>query len=119
MLRHYFKGVVTSWVSGSTLTLTGDVLRVQGVYTGITTYQEYVFYHNFLAPSSNRYTPDHFILDHYYVNLPSPTHINPLPINIQIKRRPGTYDQYLSIDSLNFPDLYWLDLPQIAPKWPR
>lgn len=117
-IRHYFKGLATSWVSGSVQTLADNVWHIEGVYGGVTTYEEYVLYPPFVLPSSNRYTPDHFILDHYYVNLPSPTHINPLPINVQVVFKPGTRDMYLSVDSLNFPDIYYLDLAQISPVWP-
>jgi hypothetical protein len=117
-LRHYFKGLATTWVASSTSTLIDNVWRVEGTYFGTDTYEEYVLYPNFLVPSSNRYTPDHFVTDHYYVNLPSTTHLNPLPIDVAIKFKPGTRDMYLSVDSLNFPDWYYLDLPQITPKWP-
>jgi len=100
------------------MTLVGNTWRIKGTYTGIDTYEEYVLYPPYLLASSNRYTPDHIILDHYYVNLPSTAHINPLPINVQIKFKPGTRDMYLSLDSLGFPDIYYLALPQITPKWP-
>src|SRR4029450_11919205 len=118
MMRHYFKGLATTWVTGSTVTLTDNVWRVEGVYFGTTTYEEYELYEPFLAPSSNRYTPDHFVLDHYYVNLPSTTHIDPLPIDVSVKVHPVTFDLYLSVDSLNFSDWYYLDLLPYARKWP-
>ena len=118
-LRHYFKGLVSSWVAGSVSTLTDNVWRVEGIYFGTDTYQEYVLYNPFLVPSSNRYTPDHFIVDHYYVNLPSSTHINPLPIDVAPHVHPITKELYLSVDSLNFPDLYYLDLLPYDKVWPR
>lgn len=117
VLRSYIKGVCASWVSGSSSSLTGDIWRVEGIYTGIDTYQDILFYHPFLLASSNRYTPDRAILDYYYVNLPSPVHIPPLPINVGIKRKPGTSHLYLNLDSLGFPDFYYLDLPLLGSYW--
>jgi len=117
-LRHYFKGLASSWVHGSTSTLVDNVWRVRGTYFGTDTYQEYVLYAPFLVPSSNRYTPDHIVTDHYYVNLPSTTHLNPLPINVRVHVRPDTKDLYLSLDSLGFLDIYYLDLAPYTRKWP-
>ena len=117
--RGYIAGVCSSWVSGSTAVLSGDVWRITGVYGGVTTYEEYVFYHNFLQQNTNTYTPDHFVIDHYYINEPSPTHINPLPINVKLKYHPITFKLYINIDSLGFPDLYYLDLPSPTPVWPH
>jgi len=118
VLRHYFKGLVASWVNGATSSFDGHEWRLTGVYTGVTTYQSIFLLPNYVAVSTNRYTPDHMIEDYYYVNEPSPTHINPLPINVQVHIQPTTLDYYLSIDSLGFPDLYYLELPQPTPKWP-
>lgn len=115
--RNYIAGVCASWVPGSVDTLSSNVWRVQGVFGGVTTYQEYVFYPNFLDCVASRYTPDRFILDHYYVNLPSTTHLNPLPIIIGITYHPITSKLYLDIDSLGFPDMYFLDLPPCPIEW--
>jgi len=119
VLRHYFKGIATTWVSGSTLSITDNVLRVRGMYTGVDTYEEYVLYTPILTPSSNRYTPDHMVLDHYYVNLPSTVHINPLPIDVSIRYNPFNMGYYISLDSLNFPDWYYWDWPPYSRVWPR
>jgi hypothetical protein len=116
--RHYFRGICASWVAGSDSSLIDNVWKVQGVFGGVTTYQEFILYPPFLEPSSNRYTPDHVVLDHYYVNLPSMAHINPLPIDVTIRFKPGTRNMYLSLDSLNFPDFYYLDLDPPTPVWP-
>ena len=119
VMRHYIKGLVTSWVNSSTSTLTDNVWRIEGTFLGTDTYEEYVLRDTFLPPSSNRYTPDHIVQDHYYVNLPSTAHLNPLPIDVKVHIRPSTKDVYLSLDSLNFPALYYLDLAPYALKWPE
>ena len=119
VLRHYFKGLATTWVAGSVVTQVDNVWRVEGTYFGTDTYEEYVLYNPFLVPSSNRYTPDHFILDHYYVNLPSTVHLNPLPIDVNVRVHPVTKDYYLSVDSLNFADWYYLDFLPYDRPWPR
>ena len=118
VIRNYVRGVAASWVAGSSSSLIGDKWRIQGVFGGINTYQDILFYHPFLAASSNRYTPGFVVLDYYYINLPSLTPINPLPIQVAVKHKPGTRDLYLNLDSLGFPDFYYLDLPQPPQVWP-
>jgi len=116
--RGYINGVCASWVNGSTGSLIGNIWRIQGVFGGVTTYQDIEFLPNFLAANTNRYTPDHLVVDCYYVNLPSPTHIPPLPINVSLYTDPVTLKVYLNLDSLGFPQLYFLDLPAPPQRWP-
>jgi hypothetical protein len=116
LFRPYFKGVASSWVSGAVSTLAGTTWRLEGTYTGIDTYQEATLKPQFFAPNTNTYTPDWILSDYYYVNVPGPP-LTTLPLNIKFVFKPGTYDIYLSIDSLNFPDWYFLDLPPSPTVW--
>jgi hypothetical protein len=118
VLRSYVAGISATWVSGASSTLLGQTWRLQGIFGGVTTYQDVLLSAAFLAPSSNRYTPDHLVEDYYYVNLPSTTHINPLPINVRVIFSPGSLTPYLDLDSLGFPTRYFLDLTPPPPVWP-
>lgn len=116
LFRPFFKGVCSTWVSGSTNTLSGYTWKLEGVYTGITTYQQVTFLPNFFNPNTNHYTIDHILTDYFYVNVPGgplPT----LPLRPAWKFKPGTQDLYLSLDSLVFPDWYYLDLPPSPTVW--
>lgn len=116
LFRPYFKGVVSSWVAGSTSSFSGLSWKIEGNYTGIDTYQLVTFIPQFYAPSTNSYTIDHILTDYYYVNAGGAP-LATLPLNPQWVIRPGTVDMYLSLDSLGFPDLYWLDLPPAHTRW--
>jgi hypothetical protein len=116
LFRPYFKGVACTWVAGSTASLTGSTWDIRGVYTGIVTHQIMTFKPNFFAPNTNRYTLDFILSDYYYVNEPGPP-LATLPIDAALIFKPGTIDLYLSLDSLNFPDWYYLDLPPSPAVW--
>lgn len=114
--RPYLAGVVCSWVHGSVTTLVDTTWTIEGVYTGITTDQVMTFKPEFFNWNSNRYTIDWVLSDYYYVNHPGGP-LATLPLNPQIHFRPGSRRLYLSLDSLGFPDLYYLDLPPAPDGW--
>jgi hypothetical protein len=116
LFRPYIKGVACSWVSGSVSVLSGNTWTITGVYTGVTTYQLMTFKPEFFAPNTNRYTLDWVLEDYYYVNVPGGP-LATLPIDAALFVRPGTADIYLSLDSLNFPDWYYVDLPPSPTAW--
>lgn len=117
LFRPYIKGVVTSWVAGSTSTLSGTSWRVEGIYTGIDTYQQVTFKSEFLNANTNVYTIDWILTDYFYVNAGGPP-LATLSLKPRWRMRPGTVDFYLSLDSLDFPDLYFQDLPPSPAVWP-
>lgn len=118
LFRPYFKGICSSWVAGSITSLASFSWKIEGVYFGTPTYQLMSFKPTFFLPNTNSYTIDHILTDYYYVNAGGP----PLPtlaVNAQWVFKPGTIDIYLSLDSLGFPDIYYLDLPPAPRRWPR
>jgi len=116
LFRPYFKGIACTWVHGSTSSLVGTTWDIVGVYTGITTHQVMTFKPEFFTPNTNNYTLDWILSDYYYVNDPGPP-LATLPIDSALIFKPGTPDIYLSLDSLNFPDWYYLDLPYSPTAW--
>jgi hypothetical protein len=116
LFRPYIKGIAVTWVPGSTIVPVTDGWDVVGVYTGITTHQRVTLKHEFYVPSTNRYTLDWVICDYWYKNDPAAP-FGTLPIDSALIIKPGTVEQYLSLDSLNFPDWYYLDLPPCPTSW--
>lgn len=116
MYRPYVYGFVSSWVANSEQFFDGETWRITGVYGGITTYQQVTFRSEFMSEYTNHLTFDHILSDYYYLNVPGA----PLPtlaVNLRIVRQPSSNHNYFSIDSLGFPDLYWLTLPPYPTAW--
>lgn len=118
LFRPYLKGIAVSWVSGSTIVPLTYGWDVVGVYTGITTHQRVTLKHQFYAPNTNAYTLGWIIDDYWYQNDPGAP-FGTLYIDSALIFKPGTTDMYLSLDSLNFPDWYYLDLPPAPLHWTR
>jgi hypothetical protein len=114
--RPYIAGIACSWVSGSVGVLSGYTWQITGVYFGTTTYQQMTFKPSFFDWNSNKKTVDFILTDYFYVNVPGGP-LATLPLHAQWVRRPATFGTYLSLDSLGFPDIFYLDLPPSPSGW--
>lgn len=116
MFRPYIYGFVTSWVADSISIFSDHTWVVDGVISGINTYQLVTFRPEFLTEHTNHLTFDHILSNYYYVNVPGGP-LATLPVNLRYHRRPSNGHLYMSIDSLGFSDLYYLDLPPYPTAW--
>jgi len=116
LFRPYIKGIAVTWVPSSTIVPVDNGWDIVGIYTGITTHQRVTLKPEFYEPNTNRYTLDWVICDYWYKNDPAPP-FGTLPIDSALIIKPGTTEQYLSLDSLNFSDWYYLDLPPCPTSW--